>query len=65
MMVFHMNDWKMMARAIGIGASEEEIERMTGPLPALETAFRRALETLDPRVEPAATFDPEIGDPTR
>ncbi len=65
MMVFRMNDWKTMARAIGIDAPEEQLDRTVGPLTGLETVFRQAVAALEPGVEPAVIFDPEPGESSR
>ena len=48
-----MKDWKAVAQASGLGLSGEELERVTGPLAALEKTFRPLVEDLPPGLEPA------------
>lgn len=63
MMVPHMSDckmidWKMMARAIGLEMSDEDLKRTVAPLASLQTAFQSASATLTPANDPAVVFDP-------
>ncbi|MBZ5626676.1 MAG: hypothetical protein LAQ69_49545 [Acidobacteriia bacterium] len=48
-----MKDWKAIARASGLDVSAEELDRIAGPLDALEEAFRPLVKDLTPDVEPA------------
>jgi hypothetical protein len=48
-----VKDWKAIAKASGLEVSVEELDRIVGPLDALEKAFRPLVKDLDADVEPA------------
>ena len=49
-------DWKTIAQAHGLNLPPGELDRIAGPLAALEDVFRPLIKTLAPDVEP----DPEL-----
>ena len=51
-MVELMKDWKRMAEAVGLPLSARELDRVVGPLAALEESFRPLLKALVPEIEP-------------
>jgi hypothetical protein len=48
-----VTDWKAIAKARGLEVSAEELDRIVGPLGALEEAFRPLVKGLTADVEPA------------
>ena len=48
-----MKDWKAIAKASGLEVDPTQLDRIAGPLEALEAAFRPLVKDLDPGVEPA------------
>jgi hypothetical protein len=48
-----VKDWKAIARASGLEVPEEELDRIVGPLNALEEAFRPLVKDLAADSEPA------------
>lgn len=48
-----MKDWKAIARASGLEISGVELDRIVGPLDALEEAFRPLVKDLAADLEPA------------
>jgi hypothetical protein len=48
-----MKDWKAIAKASGMEVDPAQLNRVAGPLEALEAAFRPLVKDLDPGVEPA------------
>jgi hypothetical protein len=48
-----MKDWRAIAKASGIEVDSTQLDRIAGPLEALEAAFRPLVKALDPGVEPA------------
>jgi hypothetical protein len=48
-----VKDWKAIARASGLEVSGEELDRIAGPLDALEEAFRPLVKDLAADLEPA------------
>ncbi len=51
-----MRDWRSMARVSGIPLSQQELERVVGPLDDLEVTFRQLARDLSPDLEPATAF---------
>jgi hypothetical protein len=51
-----MKDWNVIAPAHGLPLSPAELDRVAGPLSALEEAFQPLLKDLPPSLEP----DPEL-----
>jgi hypothetical protein len=49
-------DWKNIAQAHGLNLPPHELDRVTGPLAALEQTFRPLAQSLKPGDEP----DPEL-----
>lgn len=49
-------DWKIIAQAHGLKLSPHELDRIAGPLNALDEIFRPLAKTLTPGDEP----DPEL-----
>jgi hypothetical protein len=49
-------DWKTIAQAHGLNLPPGELDRIAGPLAALDETFRPLVETLTPELEP----DPEL-----
>jgi hypothetical protein len=49
-------DWKNIAQAHGLNLSSNDLERIAGPLMALDATFRPLVKTLTPEQEP----DPEL-----
>ena len=47
-----MTNWAGIAQAHGLTLSGVELERLTGPLAALEETFRPLLKQLTPDLEP-------------
>lgn len=56
-----MKNWKAVAQASGLGLSQEDIERIAGPLEALEEAFRPLVKELTFDVEPTVGICPDEG----
>ncbi|HTS26262.1 MAG TPA: hypothetical protein VMH81_10345 [Bryobacteraceae bacterium] len=48
-----MKDWKSIARAGGLDVPAEELDRIVGPLAALEESFQPLVKDLPPDLEPA------------
>jgi hypothetical protein len=48
-----MKDWKLIAQANALPLSALELDRIAGPLAALEDAFRPLIHELTPDLEPA------------
>ena len=48
-----MKDWRAIAKASGLEVDPTQLDRIAGPLEALEAAFRPLVKDLDPGVEPA------------
>jgi hypothetical protein len=48
-----MRNWKQLASALGAGIPDAELDRVTGPLDALEAAFRPLATKIPPETEPA------------
>jgi hypothetical protein len=58
-----VKDWKAIARASGLEVPVEELDRIVGPLDALEEAFRPLVKDLTVDVEPATgIYDQEGGE---
>jgi hypothetical protein len=51
-----VKDWKAIALANGLEVPGEEMERIVGPLTALEKTFRPLIKDLPPGLEPASGF---------
>lgn len=51
-----MRDWKTIAQASGLPLPAAEIDRIAGPLSALDEAFQPLVRDLSPGLEP----DPEL-----
>lgn len=49
-------DWKNIAQAHGLNLPQHELDRIAGPLAALEQTFRPLVQALNPGDEP----DPEL-----
>jgi hypothetical protein len=49
-------DWKNIAQAHGLNLSPRDLDRISGPLSALDETFRPLVKTLTPDLEP----DPEL-----
>ena len=52
-----MKDWKRIAQASGIQATDAELERSAAILAALEKEFRPLTANLPPESEPATEFN--------
>lgn len=48
-----MRNWKLLASALGLGVPDAELDRVAGPLDALEAAFRPMAGKIPPETEPA------------
>ena len=48
-----MKDWKAIAKANGLEVSGEELDRIVGPLAALEDSFRPLVQDLEAELDPA------------
>ena len=48
-----MKNWRAIAEASGLDLSSGEMNRIVGPLDALEEAFRPLVKDLEPGLEPA------------
>ena len=48
-----MKDWRAIAKASGIEVDSTQLDRIAGPLEALEAAFRPLVNGLTPDMEPA------------
>jgi hypothetical protein len=48
-----VKDWKAIAKASGLEVSADELDRIVGPLDALEEAFRPLVKDLPADLEPA------------
>ena len=48
-----MKDWKAIAKASGMEVDPAQLNRVAGPLEALEAAFRPLVKDLTPGAEPA------------
>jgi hypothetical protein len=57
-----MTDWKQIARALDINASDAELNKTLEPLARLEQEFRRIASRLAPDSEPAVTVTSLIED---
>jgi hypothetical protein len=51
-----MRDWKSIAQSHHLNLSPADLDRIAGPLAALEETFRPLLKSLTPGLEP----DPEL-----
>lgn len=51
-----MTDWKQIARALSINATDEELENALAPLSGLEEQFSRISARLAPDAEAAVTI---------
>jgi len=51
-----MKNWKKVAEASELLIPEPDLDRITAPLEALETAFRPLTKTIPDDVEPAVSF---------
>jgi len=49
-------DWKKIAKASGMGISEEGLDRIAQTLDGLEQNFRPLVRTLQPETDPAPVF---------
>ena len=54
-----VKDWRAMAKAAGLAVSDGELDRIAGPLEALEEAFRPLAKELKAEDEPAIAFRAE------
>jgi hypothetical protein len=54
-----MKDWAGIAQASGMTLSVDELERVAGPLGALEKAFRPLVKQLTPDMEPDLELRPD------
>jgi hypothetical protein len=54
-----MKDWRAIAQANGLDLSAPDLDRIAGPLDALEEAFRPLVRELTPAMEPSLTFSVE------
>ena len=57
-----MKDWKAIAKASGLEGPDEELERIVGPLYALEECLRPLVRDLPPDLEPATGICDEEGE---
>ncbi len=53
-----MTDWKAVAQALDLNIPEKDLDRVLGPVAALETAFRPAIASLDAGADMAVVFHP-------
>jgi hypothetical protein len=51
-----MKDWRAIAQAGGLKVDPEELDRIAGPLEALEKTFRPLVKDLAPGLEPSTGF---------
>jgi hypothetical protein len=51
-----MKDWKLLAKALGLDISDQEIDRLKPALDSLEAAFRPLTASIPGDVEPALIF---------
>jgi hypothetical protein len=51
-----MSDWKQLAAARGLPLTDSEIERIAGPLDALEANWRSVLDRIPYETEPAVVM---------
>ena len=51
-----MKDWRAMARARGIDVADRDLDRIAGPLDALEETFRPLTKQLNAADEPCVEF---------
>ena len=56
-----MKNWKAIAQAGGLEVSAEELDRIVGPLDALEETFRPLVKDLTVDLEPATGMCGEEG----
>jgi hypothetical protein len=56
-----VKDWKALAKAGGLEIPAEELDRITGPLTALEDAFRPLVQDLPWDLEPATGICEQAG----
>jgi hypothetical protein len=54
-----MKDWKALANAGGFEIPPRDVDRVQGPLSALEEAFRPLVKDLTPDIEPAPGYHQE------
>ena len=57
-----MKDWKAIAKASGLEVPGEELDRIVGPLYALEEAFHPLVSDLPADLEPATGSCDEEGE---
>jgi len=58
-----MKDWRSLAKANGLDLSAPELDRLVGPLDALESAFRPLVGSLTADIEPVVEFSAEEDEP--
>ncbi len=51
-------DWKLIAKAVGLELSEDELSRTVAPLESLEPAFQQARAGISPDTDLAVVFHP-------
>jgi hypothetical protein len=51
-----MKDWQLMAKALGLDISDQEMDRLKPALDSLEAAFRPLTARIPGEVEPAVIF---------
>ena len=54
-----MKDWRAIAKAGGLDVPDRDLDRIAGPLEALEEAFRPLVQDLRAEDEPATSFSAE------
>lgn len=54
-----MRDWRSMVKASGLPLSQQDMDRVAGPLEDLEVTFRQMARDLSPDLEPAVEFSVE------
>ena len=55
-----MTNWKLLADALKLGASESELARIVPPMDALDTAFRQVLRVLPADADSAVVFRADL-----
>ena len=53
-------DWKKIVRASGMAIPDNALDRIAGPLDALEASFRPLVRALPPGTYPAPVFQADL-----